>query len=67
MQEFLKEIYKDFCIKHDMPKNENDAYQSADDLLYSYKYAEINLTSYQKEWLENYVYLWEETNGGDNI
>ena len=65
--EFLKEIYKDFCIKHDMPKNEDDAYQSADDILYSYRYMEIDLTVYQKEWLENYIKLWEETNGGENI
>ena len=64
--EFLKKIYFDFCVKNDMPKKD-DAYESADDLLYSYRYAEINLSVYQKEWLENYSKLWESTNGGEDI
>ena len=65
--EFLKEIYKDFCIKNNLPKThtyvKGGQYLSADDYLNS----NLSLTSYIKEWLENYIKLWEETNGGEDI
>tara|TARA_B100001769_G_scaffold207115_1_gene166590 strand:- start:638 stop:847 length:210 start_codon:yes stop_codon:yes gene_type:complete len=69
MHEFLKEIYNDFCTKHDLPWNEDGSdYLSADDLLYGHMYAEIDsLTQYQQNWLGNYIKLWEQTNGGEDI
>ena len=73
MHEFLKEIYNDFCTKHGMPKTYPDGeslentYLSADDVLHAHMYAEINLTQYQQNWLENYSKLWKQTNGGEDI
>jgi len=76
MHEFLKEIYNDFCTKHDMLKNKDGAYQSADDYLWlstvqsrggGYMYPQINLSQYQQNWLDNYRKLWKQTNGGEDI
>ena len=63
MHEFLKEIYNDFCTKHDLPKNEYGSdFLSADDLLHGHMYAEIDaLTQYQQNWLTNYIQVWDLT------
>ena len=76
MHDYLKEIYNDFCTKHDMLKNKDGAYQSADDYLWmntvqssggGYMYPQLNLSKYQQNWLGNYIKLWEATNGGEDI
>ena len=66
MHEFLKQIYFDFCEKHNMPINKDRAYQSADDIL-SLAVGSYPLTMYQRKWLGNYINLWEATNGGEDI
>ena len=72
--EFLKEIYNDFCLKNDMPKHiksENlsrdimSGYLSAGDIKYSK--IESSLNNYQKDWLNAFLYLWEATNGGEDL
>lgn len=51
---FLSDVLKDFCIKNDLP------FMSADDILYAHQYAEIDcLTTYQKDWLLNYIEVWD--------
>ena len=62
MHEWLKEIYNDFCEKHDMPINKDGAYQSADDIL-CLSVGSYPLSINQRKWLENYSRLWVETNG----
>ena len=53
---FLSEVLEDFCNKHDLPL------MSADDILYAHQYAEIDcLTEYQKNWLYNYIEVWDRT------
>ena len=71
MHLWLIEIFNDFCSKHDMPKNKDGEYLSASDILQKYgsyivSYREP-LTIYQTTWLENYIYLWEGTNGGEDL
>jgi len=69
--EFLQEIYKDFCIKNNLPRGRADyhddllggAYLSAADYLNS----KLGLTFHQKRWLASYITLWESTNGGEDI
>ena len=52
--DFLSEVLQDFCTKYDLP------FLSADDILYSHQYAEIDcLTQYQIDWLQNYIKLWD--------
>ena len=65
MHEFLIEIYFDFCLKNDMPKNpiDNDAYLSADD----YLNGNFQLINSQVYWLKNFIRLWEATNGGEDL
>tara|TARA_B100001093_G_C26493300_1_gene869973 strand:- start:315 stop:566 length:252 start_codon:yes stop_codon:yes gene_type:complete len=65
MHEFLEQIYFDFCLKNDMPKNpiDNDAYLSADDYLHGV----FGLNYSQLQWLKHYVILWDATNGGEDI
>jgi len=71
MHKFLMEIYNDFCIKNNLPRGRADyhddllggAYLSAEDYLNS----KIGLTLSQKMWLDNYIKLWEATNGGEDL
>ena len=49
--DFLSEVLEDFCIKY------NFEYMSADDILYGSSGDE--LTEYQKEWLRNYIEVWD--------
>ena len=50
----LSDVLEDFCTKYDLP------FLSADDILYSHQYAEIDcLTQYQIDWLRNYISIWD--------
>ena len=52
--DFLSDVLEDFCTKYDLP------FLSADDILYSHQYAEIDcLTEYQKDWLVRYINVWD--------
>ena len=52
--DYLSEVLQDFCTKYNLPEH------SADDLLYAHQYAEIDcLTEYQKDWLRNYINVWD--------
>tara|TARA_Y100000589_G_C27064075_1_gene592567 strand:- start:828 stop:1040 length:213 start_codon:yes stop_codon:yes gene_type:complete len=55
-KEFLKEIYFDFCLKHDLPKDHHN-YMSVD--LYLIKSKRFNLTKNQISWLNNFRELQE--------
>ena len=48
---FLSEVLEDFCNKHDLP------FMSADDILYG----DVELTEHQKDWLRNYIDVWDRT------
>ena len=51
---FLSDVLEDFCTKYNLE------FQSADDILYGHKYAEIDcLTQYQIDWLTNYIEIWD--------
>ena len=51
---FLSEVLEDFCNKHDLP------FMSADDLLYSSATdGEEELNEYQKDWLRNFIEVWD--------
>lgn len=53
---FLSEVLEDFCNKNDLP------FISADDILYSSTSdGEVELTEYQKNWLRNYIEVWDRT------
>ena len=47
----LSDVLEDFCNKHQIELH------SADDILYG-DY-EKKLTTYQKDWLENYIAIWD--------
>ncbi len=47
----LSEVLEDFCTKHDLELH------SADDILYGCD--GDDLTEYQKEWLSNYIEIWD--------
>ena len=47
----LSDVLEDFCIKHKLELH------SADDILYG-DY-DNNLTPYQKDWLRNYIEIWD--------
>ena len=50
----LSEVLQDFCTKYNLE------FMSADDILYSHQYAEIDcLTQYQIDWLTNYISIWD--------
>jgi len=54
MLDFLSNVLEDFCTKYNLE------FQSADDILYSHQYAEIDcLTQYQIDWLQNYIKVWD--------
>ena len=53
---FLSDVLEDFCEKNDLP------FISADDILYSSTSdGEVELTEYQKDWLRNYIEVWDRT------
>ena len=47
----LSEILEDFCIKYNLELH------SADDILYGS--SDVELTDYQKDWLRNYIEIWD--------
>ena len=47
----LSEVLEDFCIKY------NFEYMSADDILYGS--SDDELTNYQRDWLINYISIWD--------
>ena len=47
----LSEVLEDFCIKY------NFEYMSADDILYGS--SDDELTEYQRDWLTNYISIWD--------
>ena len=47
----LSEVLQDFCTKYDLP------FLSADDILYGS--SDNELTDYQKDWLRNYISIWD--------
>ena len=49
--EFLSDVLEDFCIKN------NIEFLSADDILYGS--SDNELTNYQKDWLRNYIEIWD--------
>ena len=51
--DFLSDVLEDYCSKNDLPL------MSADDLLYAPAWSEINLTQPQKNWLSNYIEVWD--------
>ena len=48
---FLSDVLEDFCTKYNLE------FQSADDILYGSSDGE--LTNYQKDWLRNYIEVWD--------
>jgi hypothetical protein len=58
LEGFLSVVFNDFCLKNNLPMNE-----SADDILYHNaisKDKERDLTEHQKQWLRQFINLWEE-------
>ena len=51
--DFLSEVLQDFCTKYDLP------FISADDILYGYEVDGDKLTDYQRDWLRNYISIWD--------
>ena len=49
--DLLSDVLEDFCTKH------NIEFMSADDILYGSSDGE--LTNYQREWLRNYISIWD--------
>ena len=47
----LSEVLEDFCTKYNLE------FMSADDLLYGD--SEGKLTVYQRDWLKNYISIWD--------
>ena len=47
----LSEVLEDFCTKHNLEL------MSADDILYGS--SDNQLTDYQKDWLSNYISIWD--------
>tara|TARA_B100000214_G_scaffold185073_1_gene133452 strand:+ start:113 stop:301 length:189 start_codon:yes stop_codon:yes gene_type:complete len=48
--DLLSDCLEDFCTKHNLE------FISADDLLYG---CNDKLTNYQKDWLRNYIEVWD--------
>ena len=48
---FLSDVLEDFCIKNEIE------FMSADDILYGS--SDDKLTTYQKDWLRNYIEVWD--------
>ena len=49
----LSDVLEDFCTKYDLP------FISADDILYGYEVDGDKLTDYQRDWLRNYISIWD--------
>ena len=49
--DLLSDVLEDFCTKHNLEL------MSADDILYGSSDGE--LTNYQKDWLRNYIEVWD--------
>ena len=47
----LSDVLEDFCTKHNLEL------MSADDILYGS--SDNELTNYQKDWLRNYIEVWD--------
>ena len=47
----LSDVLEDFCTKYDLP------FLSADDILYGS--SDNELSNYQKDWLRNYISIWD--------
>tara|TARA_B100001113_G_scaffold218711_1_gene179409 strand:- start:98 stop:295 length:198 start_codon:yes stop_codon:yes gene_type:complete len=48
--DFLSEVLQDFCELHNLE------FMSADDILYT---DDNKLTLYEREWLSNYISIWD--------
>ncbi len=51
---FLVDVYQEYITSNNLPN------MSADDLLYAYMYAEVNLSIAQKTWIETFISIWED-------
>ena len=49
--DYLSEVLEDFCTKYNLEL------MSADDILYGS--SDDELTDYQKDWLQNYISIWD--------
>ena len=49
--DLLSDVLEDFCSKYNLE------FKSADDILYGSSDGE--LTNYQREWLRNYISIWD--------
>ena len=49
--DLLSDVLEDFCIKNGIE------FMSADDILYGS--SDDKLTTYQKDWLRNYIEVWD--------
>ena len=49
--DLLSDVLEDFCIKNEIE------FMSADDILYGS--SDDKLTTYQKDWLRNYIEVWD--------
>ena len=53
--DFLSNVLEDFCTKYNLE------FISADDLLYADGTYNSNLTDYQRDWLRNFITVWDYT------
>jgi len=54
--DLLSDVLEDFCTKYNLE------FISADDLLYGHdQSSNTKLTEYQKDWLRNYITIWDYT------
>ena len=51
---FLVDVYQEYITSNNLPN------MSADDLLYAYMYAEVNLSIAQQTWIETFISIWED-------
>lgn len=51
---FLVDVYQEYITSNNLPN------MSADDLLYAYMYAEVNLSIAQQSWVETFISIWED-------
>ena len=49
--DLLSDVLEDFCTKYNLE------FMSADDILYGS--SDNELTNYQKDWLRNYIEVWD--------
>ena len=53
--DLLSDVLEDFCTKYNLE------FISADDLLYADGTHNPNLTDYQRDWLRNFITVWDYT------